>query len=286
MSRKTNLAIFVLVALAVTSLGIYYLTRVNIPILDPSGPVGQKERGLIVLAVLLSLIVVVPVYFMLIFFAWKYREGNKKARYDPHFNHSRVIESVWWGVPLAIIAILAVATYKSSHELDPAKPLASAKRPMTIQVVALQWQWLFIYPKEGIATTNVVRFPEKTPVEFNITSDAPMNSFWLPKLGSQIYAMSGMSTKVNLMADGIGNYNGSSANISGKGFADMTFLASSVSDTDFSEWVGLVKQYHDPLTLSSYKVLAKPAKNQPARYFSSVEDNLYHSVVNKYLRPS
>jgi cytochrome o ubiquinol oxidase subunit 2 len=286
MSRKTKLVIGAILAAALIFLSVYYFSRVDIPVLDPAGPVGQKERGLIILAVVLSLIAVIPVYFMLVFFAWKYREGNKKAKYDPHFNNSRLIESIWWGVPLIIIAVLAVATYKSSHDLDPLKPLASAKQPMTIQVVALQWQWLFIYPKEGIATTNVVRFPEKTPVEFNVTSDAPMNSFWIPELGNQIYAMSGMSTKVNLMANGVGSYNGSSANISGEGFADMTFLANSVSEADFSDWVEIVKHYPESLTLAGYSQLARPAKNQPPRYFSSIDADLYHRVVNKYLEPS
>lgn len=286
MSRNTKLIVFAVLVLGLAFLSIFYFQRVNIPILDPAGPISQKERDLIYLAVGLSLIVVIPVYFMLGFFAWKYREGNKKAKYDPHFNHSRLIESIWWGVPFIIIAILAVATWKGSHDLDPFKPLESTKPPLKIQVVAMQWKWLFIYPEQDIATVNLVQFPEKTPIEFEVTSDAPMNSFWIPKLGGQIYAMSGMSTKLHLLANSTGSYNGSSANISGRGFSDMAFVANSVSEADFTNWIGLVKQYREQLSLDAYNQLAKPSKAAKAAYFSSVEPGLYHTTVNKYRRPS
>ena len=262
-----------------------YFQNVNIPVLSPAGPVGQKERDLIVLAVVLSLIVVIPVFFMLGFFAWKYREGNKKARYDPDFDHSRLIESVWWGIPLVIITILAIATWKSSHELDPPKPLQSEAETLNIQVVALQWKWLFIYPEQNIATVNLVQFPEKTPVKFSVTSDAPMNSFWIPQLGSQIYAMSGMSTSVNLMADRTGSYQGSSANISGEGFADMTFVANSVPGKDFEKWVELVRQYRESLSTGTYSLLSKPGRQKAPGYYSSVDKGLYRQVIAKYLGP-
>ncbi|HEY5549895.1 MAG TPA: ubiquinol oxidase subunit II [Candidatus Saccharimonadales bacterium] len=286
MSGKSKLAILALVILGLISITTIYLQNVNIPLLNPDGPIGQKERNLIVLAVSLSLIVVIPVYFMLVYFAWNYREGNKKAKYDPHFDHSRLIESVWWGVPLVIITILAIATWKGSHELDPFRPLQADTKPLHIQVVALQWKWLFIYPDYNIATVNLVQFPEKTPLAFDVTADAPMNSFWIPQLGGQIYAMSGMSTKVHLMADSIGSYRGSSANISGEGFADMSFVANSVTSADFAKWIKLVGQYRSWLTLDAYRQLAKPSKNTPIDYYSSVEKDLYHQIVSKYTQPS
>lgn len=286
MSSKTKLVVGVITAVGLAFMAFSYFQRVNVPILDPSGPIGQKERDLIFLAVGLSLIVVIPVFFMLGFFAWKYREGNKKAKYDPHFDHSRLIESVWWGVPIVIITILAFATWKGSHELDPFKPIEASSKPLQVQVVALQWKWLFIYPEQNIATVNLVQFPEKTPVEFQLTGDAPMNSFWIPRLGGQIYAMSGMSTKLNLMADNIGSYPGSSANISGAGFADMTFVAKSVSSGDFEKWIGLVRQYRDSLTMEAYSQLVKPSKNVPIDYYSSVENNLYGQIIAKYMGPA
>lgn len=285
MSRKSKLAILVLAGLGLLSVSFIYLLNVNIPILSPEGPIGQKERNLILLAVVLSLIVIIPVYFMLFYFAWQYREGNKKAKYDPHFDRSRLIESVWWGVPFVIITILAIATWQGSHELDPFKPLQSNKKPLNIQVVALQWKWLFIYPEQNIATVNLVQFPQNRPINFNVTADAPMNSFWIPQLGGQIYAMSGMSTNVNLMADGLGSYQGSSANISGGGFAGMTFVANSVTNSDFANWITLVRQYRDSLTMDSYSQLSEPSKDVPIGYYSSVESGLYHKIVTKYTQP-
>ena len=286
MNGKAKLAIGAALAAALTFLAYSFFQNVNVPVLSPDGPIAEKERNLIYLAVGLSLIVVIPVYFMLVFFAWKYREGNKKAAYRPDFDHSRLIESIWWGVPLVIITILAIATWKSSHELDPLRPLASNTKPLNIQVVALQWKWLFIYPDYNIATTNHIVFPEKTPVKFSVTSDAPMNSFWIPQLGSQIYAMSGMSTTVHLQADKIGAYQGSSANISGEGFAEMAFVANSVAEKDFAEWVKLIRQYRYDLTYQAYGKLAKPSRNNSVFYYSSVDPNLYHQVVKKYTSPS
>lgn len=280
------LAVIALLTLGLIFISVSYLQNTNIPVLSPGGPIGQKERDLIVLAVALSLIVVIPVYFMLFYFAWNYREGNKKARYDPGFDHSRLIESIWWGVPLLIITILAVATWRGSHELDPFKPLASSVKPLNIQVVALQWKWLFIYPEQNIATVNSLTFPEKTPIRFDVTADAPMNSFWIPQLGGQIYAMSGMSTNVHLMADSVGNYHGSSANISGEGFAAMKFTASSVTGDDFDRWVAQVRQNRDLLSMAVYSQLAQPGRGTPIGYFSSVERNLYDQVVEKYSLPT
>lgn len=285
MSVKTKLTALALLILGFLAIAIIYLSSVNFQVLNPEGPIGQKERNLIILAVALSLIVVIPVYFMLITFAWKYREGNKKAKYDPSFDHSRLIESVWWGVPLIIITVLAVVTWKSSAELDPFKPLQSDVEPLTIQVVALQWKWLFIYPEQNIATVNLVQFPEKTPVEFQLTGQAPMNSFWIPSLGGQIYAMTGMSNKLNLMAETVGSYQGLSANISGAGFSDMAFVANSVSSSDFEKWIGLVRLYSNSLSMDNYNQLAKPSKRVPIVYYSSVEKNLYSRVIAKYMGP-
>jgi cytochrome o ubiquinol oxidase subunit 2 len=282
MSRKTKLAVAAILALAGLLLAAYYISNANIAVLDPAGSIGKQERDLIYLAVGLSMIVVIPVYFMLFFFAWRYREGNKKAKYQPDFDRSRIIESVWWGVPLAIITVLAIAAYQSSHSLDPYKPLQAKVKPLSIQVVALEWRWLFIYPEQNIATTNLVQLPINTPVSFDVTADAPMNSFWIPQLGGQIYAMSGMSTKMHLIADKTGSFQGVSANISGKGFADMSFTVNTVSRSDFDKWVGFVRRYRTELSLDSYQRLAKPTIDTSIDYYSQVSPGLYHQVVNKY----
>ncbi len=286
MSTKSKTIILVLLALlALTAVGIY-LAQTNIPVLQPAGPVGQKEKHLIIEAGLLSSIVVIPIFGMLIGFSWKYREGNKKAKYSPNFSHNRALETIWWGSSLIIISILGVITWHSSRELDPFKSLVSKNPPMTIQVVSLQWKWLFIYPQQKIATINYLQLPKNVPIDFEITSDAPMNSFWIPQLGGQIYAMSGMSTHMHLLADKTGNFRGESANISGQGFADMHFIAQSTTESDFQAWVNRVKLEPDSLSLASYAQLALPSVNSQVKYYGYSADGLYNYVVGKYLSPA
>ena len=268
----------------------WYVHGHNIAVLQPAGEVGRRERNLILVALLLSVIVVVPVYIMTIGIALKYREGNhkdpkKKVKYEPDWASSRVYEAIWWGIPLVIITILSIITWYTSHSLDPSKPLASNVRPLTIQVVALDWKWLFIYPEQRIATVDYAEFPNNTPVDFEITSDTVMNSFWIPSLGSQIYAMPGMSTQLHLMANKIGSYRGSSANISGSGFAGMVFTARSASSADFSSWVNTVEASPQYLTPTTYKTLAEPTKGYAVQYYASVTDGLYDTIVMKYMSP-
>ncbi len=286
MSRKHRVSILVILVSIFLSVSYFYLKSSNIPILEPAGPIGSKERNLIILASILSLIVVIPVYAMMIGFALRYREGNKKAKYQPNFDHSRVIESVWWGVPLAIISVLAVVTWNSSKDLDPFKALSSQSKPMTIQVVALQWKWLFIYPEQDVASVNFLEIPVNRPINFEITADAPMNSFWIPQLGGQIYAMSGMSTQLHLMASKTGDYRGTSANISGNGFADMNFITRATPEDEFQHWITSVKFSNTNLNLANYTELANPANSgRPSRY-SDVQDALYNYIVAKFDHPT
>lgn len=267
------------------SLAYWRLHSLSFPVLEPRGVVGQKERHLILLALGLCAIVVIPVYAMLFGFAWKYRAGNKKARYEPEFDHSRLFESLWWGIPFAIIVILAVITWRSSHDLDPFKSLDSTVPPLNVQVVSLQWKWLFIYPEQRVASLNYLRIPVDTPINFQITSDAPMNSFWIPQLGGQVYAMTGMSTQLHLMASQTGSYYGSSANISGDGFAGMHFKAESSSRQSFESWLSQTRQHGQKLDPYTYSQLAKPSQNNPVTFYASVSDGLYSSVVNKFITP-
>lgn len=262
-----------------------YLSRHTVAVLSPQGVIASKERRLIFIAVALSMIVVLPVFYMTFSFAWKYRASNKKAEYKPDLGNSRLLETVWWGVPTLIILFLSVLTWQSSHELDPYKALSSSKEPLTIQVVALQWKWLFIYPEQHVASVNLAQIPVDTPVDFEITSDAPMNSFWVPQLGGQIYAMSGMSTHLHLMASNAGNYKGSSANISGDGFAGMNFMVKAGSGQDFNTWVAAAKQSAIKLTQQTYDKLSQPSKNTPVSYYASVQNGLYDTIVAKYMQP-
>lgn len=282
---KIGLGAMVLVAFAAVLIMLVYGN--DIPVLNPKGLIASRERDLIVFATLLSLIVVVPVFTMTFWIAWKYREGNKKAKYQPDWDHSRLFESIWWGVPLILITILSAITWTSSHELDPFKPLqAEGKEPLRVQVVALQWKWLFIYPDQNIAAVNYVQFPEDTPINFEVTSDAPMNSFWIPSLGGQIYAMSGMVTKLHLIADQTGVYRGSSANISGRGFSGMKFVAESTSKETFENWVKKAQKNPKSLGIDEYRMLSRPSENHAPEQFVLADENLFDYITHKFsVRP-
>lgn len=277
--RSTRLAGVLTSALAAAS-----LSGCDMSVLDPKGQVAADEKSLIITATLLMLVVVIPVIVLTLYFAWKYRASNRSATYMPNWSYSHRIEAVCWGVPIVIIAILGTLTWKTTHSLDPFRPLDSKVKPMTVEVVALDWKWLFIYPDQHIATVNEVAFPAGTPVNFKITSDSVMNVFFIPQLGSQIYAMAGMQTQVNLIADEPGVYDGLSSNFSGAGFPDMTFKAHALkSQADFDAWVAKVKASPDQLGLKNYPDLAKPSEKDPVKYFSNVEPVLYAAVLDKYM---
>ncbi|WP_443700893.1 ubiquinol oxidase subunit II [Pseudomonas sp.] len=251
-------------------------------LLDPKGQVGLDERNLIITATLLMLLVVVPVIIMTFAFAWKYRASNTNATYAPKWSHSTKIEIAVWLVPILIIIALGYVTYKSTHALDPYRPLESDAKPINIEVVALDWKWLFIYPDLGIATVNKIVFPEHTPVNFKITSDTVMNSFFIPGLGGQIYAMAGMQTKLHLMANQKAEMDGISANYSGAGFTGMKFKAISTSQEEFDAWVAEVKAAPKQLDQAEYEALAKPSQNNPAASYSAYTPDLFQKIVDKY----
>lgn len=274
----------VLVCLLVLVLGIYLHSR-NIAVLSPAGQIGEQERKLIMLCLYLSSIVVIPVFALTIFISVKYREGNRKAKYSPDFDHSNLLEAVWWAIPIVIIGILSVVTWNSSHSLDPYRAIDTNVKQMDIQVVALDWKWLFIYPGQGVASVNRVELPLDTPVDFHITSDTVMNSFWIPSLGGQIYAMPGMATQLHLIASKPGTYYGSSANISGKGFAGMNFDAYAVSRQSFNAWIGSLKRYPVKLTESEYNKLAQPSTYTPVAYYSHATPDMFASIIDKYNMP-
>lgn len=257
----------------------------NIPVLQPQGTIAEQQMGLIVFTVCLGLLVIVPVFILLFTMAWRYREGNTKAKYQPDMKDKRGLELIWWGIPCMIILVLAFVAYFSSHSLDPFKKLDSSVQPVKIQVIALEWKWLFLYPDQGVATVNYANIPEDTPIDLTITSDAPMNSFWVPALAGQIYAMSGMSSELHIMADSVGTYYGSSANISGEGFAGMKFAINAMTGDDYKAWVNQASYAPKLLTADSYKDLAAPSKNNPETTYMLMDIGLYDEVIMKYMSP-
>lgn len=270
-----------LVALAI------FLQHTNVQVLNPAGIVSHNERKLMIFTVLLGVLVVVPVFAITIFIAIKYREKNSgKNTYSPEWDSNKLIETIWWGIPIALIGILATVTWITTFKTDPYKPLHDEKKTMTIQVVSLDWKWLFIYPDEGIATVNFVQFPVGQQVDFQLTSDTVMNSFWIPQLGGQMYTMPGMMTHLYLVADRGGDFKGVSANISGQGFEGMKFTARASSEEDYHQWVAAAKQSSQTLTHDTYTQLAKQSKNNPVTYYAAVDKNLYDTIVMKYMMPT
>lgn len=261
------------------------LTQVStLQVLEPKGTIAESQRDLLVVATILMLVIVLPVFALTFFIAWRYRETNTKATYSPGLHGSRLAEALWWGLPLIIITILSVIIWKSSHELDPYKPLVSDVAPVRVQVIALQWKWLFLYPDQNLATINYLKIPVNTPINFELTADAPMNSMWIPQLGGQVYAMAGMTTKLHLMANEPGVYAGSSSNISGEGFSGMRFNAEAVPKQEFDQWVTSSKSDSKDLNKTTYATLAKPSKNNSPLTYGTYEPNLYDTIVMKYMR--
>lgn len=283
--KKHKLDFIVLLVIALVAGAVMSLHVSDFQILNPKGQIADKQRNLLMITVFLGLLVIIPVYAMTFVIARRYREDNLKSKYTPDVDGNRLAETVWWGIPCAIILALAILTWNSSHALDPSKKLVSTLKPLNVQVIALDWRWLFIYPDQNIATLNYLKIPVNTPVNFEITADAPMNSFWIPKLGGQIYAMPGMSTRLSLEADSTGTFKGSSANLSGEGFADMDFSAISVDQAGFDSWVQTVRQAPVKLTVDQYLQIAKKSKDRTAVNYASSADHLYDKVVMKYMMP-
>lgn len=254
-------------------------------ILDPKGQIGIDEKNLIIIATVLMLLVVIPVIVMTLYFAWKYRDTQDHEIYAPKWAHSNKIEAVVWAVPIVIVIILGVITWQSTQDLDPYKPIEGKGEHLTVEVVSLNWKWLFIYPEQGIATVNELVFPANVPVEYKITSESTMNSFFIPQLGSQIYSMAGMETKLHLIANEPGTFKGFSANYSGAGFTGMKFNAiATPTQADFDKWVTSVKANANNLTHANYVELAKASENNPVAYYGKVDDGLFHIIVMKYMQ--
>ena len=252
-------------------------------LLEPKGPIGEAQRFLIIMAFVLMLIVVIPVFVMVFWFSRRYRASNTKAAYTPNWDYSARLDWIVWLVPIAIVTVLAYLTWTRTFQLDPYKPIDSHVKPIRIEVVSLDWNWLFIYPDYNIAAVNQLVFPTKVPLSFRLTSDTVMTSFFIPQLGSQMYAMAGMQTRLHLMADEPGTYAGQNQEFSGRGYADMHFKAIVTSREQFEEWVRDSKQSPDKLDLAAYEELRKPNTNYPVASFSAVKPDLFDRIMSAYM---
>ena len=281
--RVAQVLISSLITIAIVALLVLVMQGRDIPVLQTHGTIANQQRDLIYIVFGLGMLVVIPVLTLLFVVAWKFRAGNTKAKYDPEFDGHRGLEALWWGIPCIFIVVLAIITYISTHALDPYKKLESSVEPINVQVVSLEWKWLFIYPDKGVATLNYLNIPENTPINLTLTSDAPMNSFWVPALAGQVYTMNGMSTKLHLMADKVGNYRGSSANISGEGFANMTFAVNAMSNSAFSKWIIESTNSTAMLDSVSYAQLAQRSKDDGEITYMLMDNDLYNKIVMKYM---
>jgi len=282
----------------------------NLVVLDPSGAVATRQSQLLIESTGLMLLIIVPVIALTLFFAWRYRESNTAATYQPDWDHSTQLELVIWGAPLLIIICLGAMTWMGTHLLDPFRPINSAAAQQTnaaanartnaaqanvtqtaanahleVDVVALDWKWLFIYPQYGIATVNELAAPVNRIIDFRITSSSVMNSFSIPALAGQIYAMPGMETTLYAVMNETGSYDGFSANYSGAGFSGMHFPFVSLASGDFDKWVAKVKAEGGSLGRTDYLKLERPSENEPARSYASVDNSLFDAIVNECVEP-
>lgn len=275
-------------------LTLLWLTGCNTVVLNPSGDIAAQQAHLVMVSVYLMLLIVVPVIFLTLFFAWRYRKNNTTAKYDPDWDHSTKLELVIWGVPLLLIIVLGLITWISTHLLDPYRPLQrldekrlipAGVQPLEIQVVALDWKWLFIYPEQGIATVNELATPIDRPVKFRITASNVMNAFYIPAMAGMIYAMPTMETQLNAVMNKTGVYDGFSSNYSGAGFSHMRFKYHALTDGDFNAYVAKVKAGGGALTRPDYMQLAKPSEKDPVRKYAAVDAGLYDAIVNACVEP-
>lgn len=275
------------IILGIAALTLYYAALMhghNIAVLNPKGLVAREQLGMTIFATVLLLSVAVPTVALLYFFAWKYRESNPKARHDPQMQGGKLFILAAWGIPAAFMATLSVPMWVTTHKYVPQQTIAANTKPMTVEVVAMRWKWLFIYPDQHIATVNFVQIPAGTPVTFDLTADdAPMSGFWIPNLGGMLYAMTGHINRLNLMGQTPGDYIGKTPEITGAGYDDMKFTARVSSRQDFDNWVAATQQTKGVLSESEYDQLLKPSIGNPEKFYSEYERGLYAKVLMKYM---
>lgn len=266
----------------------------NAVLLSPAGDMAARQRDLIIIATCLMLLIIVPVICLTLLFAWRYRESANNAHYNPEWDHSTVLELAIWAAPLLIIIALGAVTWVSTHQLDPYRPLtrlddrrpvAADTKPLVVEVVAMDWKWLFLYPEQGIATVNELAAPVDRPIAFRITSTSVMNAFFVPSLAGMVYAMPGMETKLHAVFNETGRFTGFSANYSGAGFSNMRFGVRSLSPQDFAKWTAKARSQGQTLDRATYLKLERPSEKEPVRHYASVEPDLFDRIVNMCAEP-
>lgn len=270
------------------------LSSCHAVVLDPSGDVASQLGDMVLVASALMLLIIVPVMALTVLFARKYRASNTEAVYEPEWEHSTQLELIIWAAPLLIIIALGAVTWTGTHKLDPyhpidrlaaGKPVPAGVEPLEVQVVALDWKWLFIYPQYGIATVNDLAAPVDRPIRFHLTASSVMNDFYVPALAGQIYAMPSMETQLNAVINKPGDYKGFNANYSGEGFNYMKFTFHGLDDAQFDQWIAKAKQSGTQLDRSAYLQLAKPSKAVPVTYYAAVAPHLYQLALNNCVAP-
>lgn len=271
------------------------LSSCDLVVMNPSGDIAVQQRDLIITSTVLMLLIIVPVIALTFFFAWKYRESAKAEDYDPEWHHSTRLEMVIWSAPVAIILMLGTVTWISTHRLDPYRPLEridesreipAGLKPITVEVVAMDWKWLFIYPELGIGSVNEFAAPIDVPINFKITGTTAMNSFYVPALAGQIYAMGGMQTKLHAVINKEGVYDGFSANYSGAGFSHMRFKFHGLSNEGFDQWVAKARTSGSGFGRQEYLELEKPSEREPVKYLSAVDPQLFDAILNRCVEPN
>jgi len=265
--------------LAVVLIGAATLGGCTEGVLDPKGPIAAAEREILLNALGIMLAIVIPVILATLGVAFWFRASNERARYRPDFAYSGRLEMLVWSIPAMTVFLVGGVAWVGSHDLSPRKPIASSVKPLRVQVAALDWKWLFIYPDQGVASVNRLVLPVGTPVSLELTSSGVMNSFFVPQLGSQIYTMAGMVTRLHLQADHAGTYRGFSAQFSGAGFSDMYFNADAVPDDKFTQWLDAARSAGPELDATSYAELAKPSAAVAPFTYRAVAPGLFDSIT-------
>jgi cytochrome o ubiquinol oxidase subunit II len=253
-------------------------------VLDPRGPIADADSKILLNAVEIMLVIVVPTIIAALVFAWWFRASNTRARYQPEWAYSGRIELIVWSIPTLVILFLGGVIWIGSHQLDPYKPLPSTTKPVEVQVVSLDWKWLFIYPDHGIASVNELVVPVEVPVHFSLTSATVMNMFFVPQLGTMIATMNGMVTQLHLQADHAGDYYGQSAQFSGDGFSGMNFTVRAVTADAFAQWVAMVQQGGSALDREAYMTLSVGSQNVKPFTYRAVDPDLFQAIATRRLR--
>lgn len=270
------------------------LSGCNMVLLNPAGDVARQQRDLMIASVVLTGLIIVPVLIAIAIIAWRYRASNERADYDGEWEHSTRIELMIWSVPLLIIIALGAMTWIGTHQLDPyhpldridaGRPVAANIQPLEVEVVSMNWKWLFFYPQYGIATVNEMAAPVERPIHFKLTSMVMMDSFFVPSLAGQIYTMPGMQTVLHAVINKPGDYRGFSANYSGAGFTDMRFRFLGMSNQEFDQWVAKVRAKGVDLDRQAFDKLKQPSRAEPVHYYARFEADLYHRILNQCVNP-